>query len=106
MTVYAIAQFVYTDKTAYDRYTSRFWGVFKNFEGRLLVNDENPEVLEGEWNKSKVVVMMFPSRASFMEWATSPQYLEIAKDRKAGAKASIILSEEVDLKVPGGKAHS
>jgi len=100
MTVYAIAQFEYTDKAAYDRYTAKFWDVFKEFRGRLLVNDENPEILEGEWTKSKIVIMTFPDRGAFMEWATSPAYLEIAKDRRAGARGTIILSEEMDIEEP------
>ncbi len=97
MTVYAIAQFEYTNKEIYSRYTAKFWDVFKNFQGELLVNDENPTVLEGEWNKSKMVVMSFPSKPAFIEWATSPEYLAISKDRQAGANATIVLCEAADI---------
>jgi uncharacterized protein (DUF1330 family) len=38
-----------------------------------------------------VVVVWFPDEPSFREWAESPEYLEIAKDRKAGAKSVIVL---------------
>ena len=97
MTVYAIVQIEIFNREAYDRYQAKFWDVFKQFDGSLLVNDENPKVLEGQWPKDKVVLMSFPSEASFYAWAGSPQYKEIIVDRIAGANLTIILSEQFNL---------
>lgn len=97
MSVYAVVQLEFVDREIYDRYTANFWDVFKQFNGTLLVNDENPEVLEGHWTLNKLVVLKFPSRDDFMRWAGSADYQEIAKDRRAGANATITLSEGVDL---------
>lgn len=97
MTVYAIAQIEIFNRSAYDRYQEKFWDVFKQFDGSLLVNDENPKVLEGQWSNDKVVLMSFPSEASFYAWAGSPEYKEIVVDRRAGANLSIILSEQFSL---------
>jgi len=58
--------------------------VFKKFSGRLLSADENPAVLEGAWDRDKLVLMSFPDEAAFHAWANSPEYLEISKDRKDG----------------------
>jgi hypothetical protein len=57
MSVYIIAQLKFTERARYDRYQSRFFGVFKNFRGKLLVADEHPVVLEGEWPRDKVVII-------------------------------------------------
>jgi uncharacterized protein (DUF1330 family) len=92
LTVYAIVQLKMTDRAAYDRYQARFFDVFKKFSGRLLSADENPAVLEGAWDRDKVVLMSFPDEAAFHAWANSPEYLEIAKDRKAGAQAIVLLA--------------
>ena len=89
--VYAIAQLTITDRATYDRYQARFMGVMKRFQGRVLVADESPKVVEGIWDRQKVVLLSFPDEAAFREWAESPEYLEIAKDRKAGADAVILL---------------
>ena len=97
MTVYAIAQIEIFNRDAYDRYQAKFWGVFKQFDGSLLVNDEAPKLLEGEWSKDKVVLMSFPSEASFHAWADSPQYQEIVVDRRAGANLTILLSQQFSL---------
>jgi len=93
MTVYVIVQVEITDRKIYDRYQANFMDVFNQFEGTLLVNDEAPKLLEGDWAKNKVVVMTFPDRQAFTAWATSPAYTEIAKDRITGGKATILLAQ-------------
>ena len=93
MTVYVIVQLKMIDRTAYDRYQARFFDVFRKFSGRLLSADEHPRVLEGSWDRDKLVLMSFPDEAAFQAWATSPEYLEISKDRKAGAEGVILLAK-------------
>src|SRR5579884_2102486 len=91
MSVYAIAQLRITDRRAYDRYQARFMDVMKKFEGRLLAADERPQVVEGSWDREKLVLLEFPDEPAFREWAESPEYLEIARDRKAGSDAVVLL---------------
>lgn len=91
MTVYAIAQLRFTDRPAYDRYQNAFMPVFLKFKGRLLAADEAPQVVEGRWDREKLVMMSFPDEAAYREWAESPEYLEIAKDRHAGSEAVVLL---------------
>ena len=45
MSVYIIAQLKFTHRELYDRYQSRFMGVFSKFKGKLLVADAHPVVL-------------------------------------------------------------
>lgn len=89
--VYAFAQLTITDRAAYDRYQARFMGVMKKFKGRLLAADEHPQVVEGQWDRDKVVLLEFPDESAFREWAESPEYTEIAKDRHAGSNAVVLL---------------
>jgi uncharacterized protein (DUF1330 family) len=90
MAVYVIAQLKFTRRELYDRYQSRFTGVFRKFSGKLLVADDHPVVLEGEWPRDKVVIMEFPDAAAAQEFQTSPEYQEISIDRKAGAEAVVL----------------
>ena len=53
MTVYVVGQLKFTDRTAYERYAARFRGVLKQFGGRLLAADEQPEIIEGRWDRDK-----------------------------------------------------
>jgi uncharacterized protein (DUF1330 family) len=91
VTVYAIAQLRFTDRAAYDRYQARFMDIFRRHPGTLLAADEAPEVIEGSWDREKVVVMSFPDEAAFRGWAQSPEYQEISKDRRAGADTVVLL---------------
>jgi uncharacterized protein (DUF1330 family) len=91
VTVYAIAQLRFTDRAAYDRYQARFMEVFRRHPGTLLAADESPEVIEGEWDREKVVLMSFPDEAAFRRWAQSPEYQEISRDRRAGADTVVLL---------------
>jgi uncharacterized protein (DUF1330 family) len=93
LTVYVIVQLKMTDRAAYDRYQARFLDVFKKFSGRLLSADESPGVLEGVWDRDKLVLMSFPDEAAFRAWADSTEYLEISKDRKSGAQGVVLLAK-------------
>jgi uncharacterized protein (DUF1330 family) len=93
VTVYAIAQLRFTDRAAYDRYQARFMEVFRRHPGTLLAADESPRVVEGRWDREKVVLMSFPDEAAFDGWAQSPEYQDISKDRMAGADTVVLLAK-------------
>ncbi len=92
MTVYALAQLRIHDPEPYARYMARFLPILQKYNGALLAADDAPRVLEGDWwDRNKVVLMQFADTNAFRAWATSPEYTEIAKDRKAGAEAVVLL---------------
>lgn len=91
MTVYVIAQIKFTREELYRRYQSRFADVFRQFKGRMLVADEAPLVLDGQWAHDKVVVMQFPDQAEAERFLYSPAYEEISKDRIAGSEVVSVL---------------
>lgn len=91
MTVYVLAMLKFTDRAAYDRYQARFFPVFKKFNGRVLAADEKPKLLEGAWDREKVVIMSFPDEAEASRFMNDPDYNEISKDRRAGAETTSVL---------------
>jgi uncharacterized protein (DUF1330 family) len=93
VTVYAVAQLRFIDRAAYDRYQARFMDVFRRHRGTLLAADESPEVIEGHWDRDKVVLMSFPDEAAFRLWSESPEYQEISKDRRVGADTVVLLAK-------------
>jgi uncharacterized protein (DUF1330 family) len=103
MSVYAIAQLWIHDPARYARYVQRFMDVFKKYRGRVLAADESPVVFEGTWDGSKVVVLSFPDEASFRDWAESPEYQEIAKDRKAAARSVIVMAHGIAWRGEGAE---
>lgn len=91
MSVYAIAMFSITDRTVYGRYQAQFMGVLNRYKGTVLAADEHPVVAEGSWDWEKVVMLSFPSEADFREFADSPEYQEISKDRRAATNGFVVL---------------
>lgn len=91
MTVYAIAQLKFTDRDAYNRYQAACMEVFQRYDGTLLAADEAPRVVEGQWDREKVVLISFPDEAAFREWSESPDYQRISEDRRAGADTVVVL---------------
>jgi uncharacterized protein (DUF1330 family) len=89
--VYAVAMFQITDRAAYGRYQAQFMDVMNRFRGKVLAADEHPAILEGRFDHDKVVVLSFASETDFQEFADSPDYQEIAKDRRAGTKGFVVL---------------
>ena len=89
--IYAIAMFSITDRAAYGRYQAEFMGVLNRYKGRLLAADERPVVVEGNWDRDKVVMLSFPGEADFRDFADSPEYQKISKDRRAGTNGFVVL---------------
>ena len=59
--------------------------------GEAPGGDEAPRVIEGQWDRDKVVSMSFPDEAAFREWAESTDHQRISEDRRAGADTLVLL---------------
>jgi len=95
VTVYAIAALKFTNRDAYNRYQAAFMEVFQRYSGTLLAADDAPRIIEGDWDREKVVLMSFPDEADFREWAESPDYQRISEDRRAGADTVAVLVQAI-----------
>ena len=93
MTCYIVGRIAIHDRQAYGRYAAAFMPVLKAHGGRLLVSEETPEPLEGEWDGRKLVVLAFPVRETAQGWMDSPEYRQIAEDRLAGSDGIVVLAE-------------
>jgi uncharacterized protein (DUF1330 family) len=57
----------------------------------MLSVDEEPTVLQGEFDFTRSVLIEFPSADQAMAWMTSPQYQEIAKHRLEASIGNAIM---------------
>jgi uncharacterized protein (DUF1330 family) len=96
MSVYIIARFKIHDRGEYDKYSASFSEVFKRFDGTMLSVDEDPTVLEGDWDDTRSVIIKFPSKESALAWMTSDDYQAIAKHRNAGSTVNSILVQGLE----------
>ena len=96
MTVYIIARFKIHDRAGYDRYEENFLEVFEPFGGTMLSVDEEPTVLQGEFDFTRSVLLEFPSAEQAMAWMTSPEYQTIAQHRLEASVGNAILVKKLE----------
>lgn len=88
---YFIAQIKIHDPEEYQEYLDRFDEVFDQYNGTILVVDDDPVVLEGTWPFPRTVVIRFDNETDFYTWYNSPGYKEIMKHRQKAAKGNVVL---------------
>lgn len=91
MTVYVVAQLTIHHPDRYQRYVRRFHDTLAPFDGTLLAADDHPEVIEGEWDRDKIVLIAFAGHDECQRWMTSPQYQAIATDRIAATTSTVLV---------------
>jgi uncharacterized protein (DUF1330 family) len=96
MAYYFLANIRITDEEGYGRYLEGVDGVFSKFRGEYLAVDTEPEVLEGEWTYSKVVLIKFPGKAEFDAWYYSESYQDILRYRFSSSVSDSLLLRGFD----------
>ena len=93
MSVYIIAQIDIHDQNEYDKYAQGARPLFPGYRCEVLVADEAPNLLEGEWPYNKTVVIRFEDEAEALRWYRSPEYQAIIKFRLNSSKTNLILAK-------------
>lgn len=90
---YFIAQIKINDQNEYQKYLDEAGTIFKKFNGRYIVANDQPEILEGEWKYTREIVIEFNSKKDFDNWYYSADYQRILQYRLGAAKCDSILAE-------------
>ncbi|MEP3050068.1 MAG: DUF1330 domain-containing protein [Erythrobacter sp.] len=96
MSAYLIVQLTIEDQAAYDRYQAGFPAVFALANAELLSIDDDPVVVDGEFNASRSVLLKFSSIEDATTWMELPEYKAIAADREAAGPSNAILVRGFD----------
>lgn len=93
---YFIASITIHDNDEYQKYLEGAAKVFSKYKGTYLTVDNNPKVLEGEWNCTRMVVISFPSEEDFSNWYYSDEYQQILKHRLNSADCNTLLAQGIN----------
>lgn len=94
MSCYVIAQLQIHDWDTYRQYQSGFLKMFEGYDGEVLIVDDAPQVMEGEWRWSRTAVIRFASRQEAERWYQSPEYQElIRKYRLPSSSGNLIFAK-------------
>lgn len=91
MDYYFIAQIKIKDNEEYQKYIDKSGEVFKLYKGKYLSVDNNPEIIEGDWNYTRTVLIKFENKDDFKAWYNSDDYQKILKHRLNAADCDTIL---------------
>jgi len=95
MTAYAIFDITVHDPERYEDYKKLAPPAIAAYGGKYLVRGGQLDVLEGDWNPSRIVVLEFQTAEQAKAWIDSPEYREARALRHATATTTAILVEGV-----------
>ena len=90
MAVYIIAHFTIDDPKGYTKYVEGFFPLFNEYDGEVVAVDDFGEILEGDVEPGRTVILRFPSRERAMEWYRSPEYQKLAAHRLASTRSHLL----------------
>jgi uncharacterized protein (DUF1330 family) len=81
------------DPVGYEEYKKQAAATVEKYGGKYIVRGGKTEVLEGEWNPKRIVVLQFESAQRAREWLNCEEYREPRKMRHRTARTNMILVE-------------
>jgi len=93
MPAFLIADIDITNPTTYEDYKQQVAPLIMRFGGRYLARGGRHEVLEGDWEPHRLVVLEVPDMASLEAWYDSPEYAPIKQIRENSAEGRLIALE-------------
>lgn len=95
---YVIVTELIRDPAAYRKYAEQARRTIQQANGRALVSDEHPVVLEGSWHGSKSVILEFDSVEAARAWYESPDYQAIVGLRQASTESNAVILHEIEVR--------
>ncbi len=89
MTHYLVGHIAIRDRERYAQYEAGFMPILQQYGGQVLAVNDSAEVLEGEADGRRLVILAFTDRDAALTWARSPEYQAIAQHRYAASEAFI-----------------
>ncbi len=83
------------DPVRYEDYKRLASAAIAAYGGRYLVRGVKSDVLDGEWQPRRLVVLQFDSIERARAWRDSPEYAEAKKVRDECARANMDVAEGV-----------
>lgn len=91
MAAYVIANIEVTDPDRYEGYKKLAGPAIEACGGKYLVRGGKSEVLEGNWQPNRLVVLEFESVEKARAWWDSTQYAEAKAIRQGSANSSMVI---------------
>lgn len=91
MTAYLIVDVDIHDPVAYETYKTQVPSFIARHGGEYLVRGGGLEVLEGDWQPTRLVLFRFPDRAAVKAFLADPEYAPLATLRHRIADTDMVV---------------
>ena len=95
MPVYVVAQGRIENRKMLDESVAKVIPTIQCGGGRILGFDESPEVVEGEVEHPRTVILEFPTHDAFRAWYDSSEYQAILPLRTKSTPGTLIVVNEL-----------
>jgi uncharacterized protein (DUF1330 family) len=95
MSAYVIVEIDIVDHAGYEEYKKLAGATVEKYGGKYIVRGGKTEVLEGDWQPKRIVVLQFDSMPRAKDWLHCQEYREPRKMRHRTAKTNMVLVEGV-----------
>ena len=96
MAAYVIVETDITDPAQYEQYKAASPGAVEAGGGRFLARGGELDVLEGDWQPSRLVVLEFEDLAAARDWYRSAVYQQAKQLRDGAARLRMVAIQGVD----------
>jgi uncharacterized protein (DUF1330 family) len=93
MAAYAVVNVRVTDPDRYAEYRDKAPDTIAHYGGKYLARGGKVEVLEGDWDPQRLVILEFESLERFNEWYNSPEYAPLKQLRHKAAVTEFAVVE-------------
>lgn len=91
MAAYVIVEVSIHDPAAYEDYKKLTPAAVAAYGGKFVVRGGQAEILEGDWQPERIVVLEFPSVERAKEWWNSEMYTAARMIRQLAASTKMIV---------------
>lgn len=95
MAGYIIVDVRITDREAYERYKASVPATLDAYGGKFLVRGGRAEILEGEWEPNRLVILEFESVERARAWWGSQDYAAPKQLRQSASVTNMIVVEGI-----------
>ena len=95
MSAYVIVDIEIHNPSVYDEYRKVVGPTLTQYGGKFVVRGGKIDVLEGNWNPKRIVILEFENAARAREWYDSEEYRAPKQIRMKASKGNLVLVEGV-----------
>lgn len=93
MPAFLIVDTEITNPERFEEYKRQVSPLVERYGGRYCVRGGPHQVLEGDWEPTRVVMLEFPNMDTLMRWYDSPEYAPVKEVRQQASRTRMFAVE-------------